>query len=95
MFARVSDYSCDPGKIDQIEARMPDIKAGVKAIAGVVDVYSVWGADGKGVTFAIYESQAAAEAAQEQIQAVWANLADCLTAAPAVRTFDSVEHITG
>lgn len=95
MFARVSDYSCDPAKIDQIEARMPEIKAGIEAIAGVIDVYSVWGADGKGVTFAIYESQAAAEAAQDQIQGVWAIIADCLTAAPAVRTFDRVEHIAG
>ena len=95
MFARVSDYTCDPAKIDQIEARMPEIKAGIEAIAGVIDVYIVWGADGKGATMAIYESQAAAEAARDQIQAVWAIIADCLTAAPVVRTFDSVEHITG
>jgi hypothetical protein len=94
MFARVSDYTCDPAKIDQIEARMPKIKAGIEGIGGVIDVYSVWDAEGNGVTFAIYESQAAAEAAQDQVKGVWAIIADCLTAAPVVRTFESVEHIT-
>ena len=75
MYARITTYRCDPSRLDDLTAKLDEIKAQVKAISGVVDVYSAWRADGNGVTAAIYESQATAEAAASQVQVIWANLA--------------------
>jgi hypothetical protein len=94
MYARVTTYQCDPSRLDDLTGKLDEIKAQVKAISGVVDVYSAWRADGNGVTAAIYESQAAAEAAASQVQAVWANLADLLVGAPNAEAYENVVHLT-
>ena len=94
MYARITTYRCDPSRLDDLTAKLDEIKAQVKAISGVVDVYSAWRADGNGVTAAIYESQAAAEAAASQVQAIWADLADLLMGAPNIETYENVVHIS-
>lgn len=95
MFARITNYQGDPARLDDMTAKMGEIKVQVKAISGVVDVYSVWRADGRGVVTAIYDSQASAEAATQQVQAIWGGLADLLTGTPQSETYDNVEHMTG
>ncbi len=94
MYARITTYRCDPSRLDDLIAKLDEIKAQVKAISGVVDVYSAWRADGNGVTAAIYESQAAADAAASQAQAIWADLADLLMGAPNTETYENVVHIS-
>ncbi len=75
-------------------AKLDEISAQVKTIPGVVDVYSAWRADGNGITTAIYENQAAAEAATPQVQEVWANLADLLVDGPNPEGYENVAHLT-
>ncbi len=94
MYARITTYQCDPARLDDMTAKLDEIKAQVKAISGVIDAYSAWRADGNGVTAAIYESQAAAEAAASQAQAIWADLADLLMGAPNTETYENVVHIS-
>ena len=94
MYARITTYQCDPARLDDLTAKLDEIKAEVKAIPGVVDVYSAWRADGNGVTGAIYESQAAAEAATPQVKAIWANLADLLIGGPNAEAYENVVHLT-
>ena len=94
MYARVTAYRCDSSRLDDLTAKFIEIKAQVKAISGIVDVYSVWRADGNGVTVAFYESQADAEAAASQVQAIWASVADLLMEPPSAETYENVEHIT-
>ncbi len=94
MYARITTYRCDPSRLDDLTDKLDEIKVQVKAISGVVDVYSAWRADGNGVTAAIYESQAAAEAAASQAQAIWANLADLLMGAPNTETYENVAHLS-
>ncbi len=94
MYARVTTYHCDPSRLDEMTAKLDEIKTQVKAISGVVDIYIAWRADGNGVTAAIYESQGAAEAAASQVHEIWASLADYLTGAPSVETYVNVMHIT-
>ena len=94
MYARVTTYHCDPSRLDEMTAKLDEIKTQVKAISGMVDVYNAWRADGNGVTAAIYESQGAAEAAASQVQGIWASLADYLTEAPSVETYVNVVHMT-
>lgn len=94
MFARITTYQGNPARLDDMTAKMDEIKGQVKAISGVLDVYSVWRADGQGVVTAIYDSQAAAEAATPQVQAIWGGLADLLMGTPKSETYDHVEHMT-
>lgn len=94
MYARVTTYQCDPARLDEMGDRIEELKAQVKAVAGLVAVYTAWRDDGNGVTTAIYESQAAAEAAVPQVQAIWADLADFLTGPPNAEGYDNVEHLT-
>ena len=95
MFARVTTYNADPQKLDEMASQIDGLKQQINKIAGVVDVYSAWRADGQGVTTAIYESQAAADAAATEIQSIWAGLGGYLTAVPEVTTYENVEHLTG
>ncbi len=93
MYARVTTFQCDPSRLDELTSKLDEIKGQVNSISGVVDVYSAWRADGNGVTMAIYDSQAAAEAAVSQVQAIWGSLAGLLTGAPSTETYDNVERI--
>ena len=63
----------------------------IKAIPGIVAAYSSWRSeDGHGVTMAIYESQAAAEAAAPQIQSILAEVGPLMTAPPTPETYENV-----
>ena len=95
MYARVTTYHCDPARLDGMESKLEEIKGQIKLISGAVDVYSAWRSDGHGVGMAIYESQEVAEAASEQVQAIWEDLAGFLTAAPSAEVYDNVAHLTG
>ncbi len=76
-------------------ANVEGLKSQIKAIAGVVDIYNAWRPDGQGVTVAIYESQAAAEAASPHIQSIWGGLAQYLTGAPQTEVYENVDRMTG
>jgi hypothetical protein len=65
----------------------------MKEISGIVSSSSVWGSDGQGVTTTIYENQDAAEAAVEKVKVMWGGLAEFLTAAPSVETYDNFENL--
>ncbi len=95
MYARITTYQADAAKLDEMETRLEEIKGKVKSMAGAVAVYTAWRADGQGVTVAIYESQEAADAASERVQAIWGSMAEFLTAAPSVETYDRVARLTG
>ena len=37
MYARITTYQCDPARLDDLTAKLDEIKAQVKAISGVVE----------------------------------------------------------
>ncbi|MGI9414224.1 MAG: hypothetical protein ACR2PM_11180, partial [Hyphomicrobiales bacterium] len=82
-------------RLAEMEAMLDDIKSQVKSVAGIVTVYSTWRSDGQGVTTAIYENQAAAEAATERAHEIWGSLAELLTAPPSAEMYENVEHLSG
>ncbi|MHA1566301.1 MAG: hypothetical protein ACTSX7_13395 [Alphaproteobacteria bacterium] len=94
MYARITTFQSDPSRLQEMTSKFDELKEQVKAIAGVVAVYSAWRADGKGVTTAIYESQEAAEASVPQVKAIWGGLSDFLTGAPNVEAYENVENLT-
>ncbi len=93
MFARMTKFQSDPARLEEMVARIPDIRAGVSQISGGVANWAMWNDDGAGYAVAIYEDEAAANAATPQIQAIWGGLADLLTAPPEVTSFSSAEKI--
>ena len=95
MYARVTTFRADPARLDDMESKIDGIKGQIKLIVGAVDSYSVWRSDGHGVVTSIYESQEAAEAASEKVQAIWGGLAEFLTEAPNAQGYDKVAHLTG
>ena len=94
MYARITNFQFDPARQAEIEALLDGIKAEVKSVPGIVTVYSCYGADGHGVTTAIYESQADAEAASQKAQSIWAGLASLLTAPPNAQNYENVHHLS-
>jgi hypothetical protein len=95
MYARVSTFRYDPYQQDAMLSKLEEMKGQFKSLAGVVDIYSAWRSDGHGVAVAIYESQDAAQANNEKIQAICVELGRFLMAEPRVETYDNVTHLTG
>ncbi|MCR9137675.1 MAG: hypothetical protein NXI27_16880 [Alphaproteobacteria bacterium] len=85
MFTRMTAWKANDTTAvrSNVEAKREQIMA----VPGIVSCHVVWNADGSGVTFAVYESQTAATAATEQIQAIWSDLATLFTASPETMTY--------
>jgi len=94
MFARLTTAKCDPDRLEEMVAMIEEIRPRVRAIPGIIDVYSVWRGDGHCLVTSIYESQGAAEAALEQVQQVWASMAHLLVVPPKPQSYEHVAHIT-
>ncbi len=94
MYARITTLQSDPSRLEEMTSRFDELREQIKAIPGLIAVYSAWRADGQGVTTAIYESQDAAESSAPQIKAIWSGLADFLTGAPNVEVYENVENLT-
>ena len=94
MYARVTQYQTDPNREDEVLAKLDSLSSQIKAIPGIVAAYSSWRSeDGHGVTTAIYEWQAAAEAAATQIQSIWAELGPLMTALPTPGVYENVRDL--
>ncbi len=94
MYARITQYEMDPNREDEVVAKLDSFTSMIQAIPGVVAAYTSWRSeDGHGVTTAIYESQAAAEAATAQAQNIWAELGPFLTAPPTPGVYENVRDM--
>jgi hypothetical protein len=93
MYARVTNYQADPGRIDELRAKLPPIKAKLEEMDGLVDWYTVWRADGQGVVFTVFEDKAKADASLNEVRGIWAGLAALLKATPKAESFDNVETL--
>ncbi len=95
MFARITHYQIKPDHIDEMVNQLDQIKSAVQEIQGLVVSYTSWNDDGAGVTAAYYESEAAAEAAVDQIKAIWGGLAEHLAGPPEVKSYATATVISG
>ncbi len=95
MFVRMTHFQCDPANLSDMVSRIDGIKEQLQDIAGGVQNWAVWNDDGTGVAFAVYEDEAAADAAGGQIQAIWGGLADLLTAPPEVKSYSNAARMRG
>ena len=95
MYARVSSIQIKPAHLADMKAAMPAASAKLKLIPGIVECKTCWDETGKGVVFALYESQAMAEAGSEAVRAVWGGLMGYLSAPPAVMGTTEVTDLLG
>ena len=90
MYARVTTITGKPDRLSDMEAQIPLLKPQLQSIAGLASNNVVWRADGQCVVMAIYDSKASADAAEQQIRAIFGGMADLMAAPPKVEAFDNV-----
>jgi len=90
MYARVTNFQCDPARIDDMAKQVDAVSAEIAKVPGIQTAYAVWRGDGAGVVTAIYDSEASAEAAAPKVKEVWGSMSDYLAAPPAAEAYDSV-----
>jgi len=94
MYARITTYKIDTSRESEILEMLDDIASQIKALPGIVVCFSSWrSGDGVGVLTAIYESQAAAEAATAPAQAIWGGLAGAMIAPPDAQDYENVRDL--
>lgn len=91
MYARVSTYKMKLETFDEAQAMIEGIGPQVAALPGLRDFKNVGrGSDGTGVVVAIYDDQAAAEAATAAAKEIWAKFTDYLVGPPEIEGYDMV-----
>ena len=91
LYARVSRYRMKPESFDEALRMVDAMKPQIKAIPGIQDWLNMGRtADGEGVVIALYENEAAAEAALPRAREIWAQFADHLMAEPETEGYDVV-----
>ena len=93
MYARVTTYQADPGRLKELTDKLPQIKDKVADLEGVVDWYVVWRADGEGTVLTVFEDKAAADASVTAVQGIWRELMGLLKVPPKAENFDNVETL--
>ena len=94
MYARVTSFQVDPAKIEEMRAKLLSIKPQLEKMAGLVDWYSVWRADGQGYVLTVFKDKASADASLELARDIWGGLSNLLKGQPKPETFDNVETLT-
>ena len=84
MYFRVTTYGFDAARFDEFLALADTFRDELKAIDGLETVHSCVVEECLGMIFSRYASEAAAEAAQPQIQAIMGRMGPFLTSMPEV-----------
>jgi hypothetical protein len=94
MYARVTTFKVEPGRVQELAAKINEMGPRAKALPGMVDAYAAWRGDGQGVVVALYQSKEDADKAVARIQALWGDLAGLLSGAPRTDAYETAAHIT-
>ena len=89
MYARVTKFKGNPGKIGEMEANLDTNASKVAGISGIVGSFVVWNNDGDGQVVTVYESEDAATTALPAVQEIWSGMADLLAGPPEVTNFEN------
>jgi hypothetical protein len=95
MYVRATSFEVDASRVPELSARIARMSPIAKTLPGVLDIYVAWRADGRGLVFAVYESEEAAGRAVARLQAVWGELANLLVSPPRTDIFDTAAHVAG
>ncbi len=84
MYYRVTTYSFGAARRDEFLEFADSLRDELKAITGLETVHSCEGGEGEGMIVARYDSGAAADEAQPEIQGLLSRMAPFLTSMPKV-----------
>ncbi len=84
MYYRVTTYGFDAGRFDEFMAMADTFRDELNAIDGLEMVHSCVVDEGQGMIISRYASEAAAQDAQPQIQAILGRMAPFMTSAPEI-----------
>ncbi|HCX88131.1 MAG TPA: hypothetical protein DG761_08900 [Gammaproteobacteria bacterium] len=90
MYYRVTTYGFDAARFDEFMAMADTFRDELNAIDGLEMVHSCVVGEGQGMIISRYASEAAAEAAQPQIQAILGRMAPFMTSPPEVTAGEAV-----
>ena len=94
MYARITNFHVYEAKLEELERRLIDLCAQLRAIRGLIEAYSAWRDDGQGISIAFYDDEDSADKAALEVQAIWASFADLLSSPIQVTTYDTAMHLT-
>jgi hypothetical protein len=95
MFLRVSTYQVDPSKVDDMDAKIDEVREKLSGLAGLKHASAGRDENGNAATIAIWESEEAANAAEETVSGVWASIGHLLTAPPERRACNTYFNLAG
>lgn len=95
MIGRAVTYKMKPGSLPEIQSIIDAARAKMAKVPGVVVSCSMWNDDGSAYTFSLWESAAAAEAAQPALKDIWEVVFPHLDAPPQVQTFSHAAKMAG
>lgn len=95
MIGRAVTYRIKPGSLLEIQSIIETARAKMAKIPGVVVSCSMWNDDGSAYTFSLWESSAAAEAAQPALKTIWDGVGPHLASSPQVQTFGNAVRLAG
>jgi len=84
MYYRVTTYGFDAARFDEFMAMADTFRDELNAIDGLEMVHSCVVDEGQGMIISRYASEAAAQDAQPQIQAILGRMAPFMTSAPEI-----------
>ena len=90
MYFRVTTYGFDAARFDEFMAMADTFRDELNAIDGLETVHSCVVGEGQGMIVSRYANEAAAEAAQPQIQAIMGRMAPFLTSMPEVTAGEAI-----
>ena len=94
MYARITHFSIYESKLEELERRWFDLCKQLRSIHGLVQAYSAWRDDGRGISIAFYDCEESADNAASEVQAIWSDFDDLLTGPIQVSTYDTAMHLT-
>ena len=94
MYARITHFHIYETKLEELEHRLFDLCKQLRSIHGLVQAYSAWRDDGAGISIAFYDCEESADRAALEVQSIWADFDDLLSAPIQVATYDTAMHLT-
>jgi len=85
MYYRVTTYGFDAARFDEFMAMADTFRDELNAVDGLEMVHSCVVDEGQGMIISRYASEAAAQDAQPQIQAILGRMAPFMTSAPEIK----------
>lgn len=83
MHARVTTFSMDASRYDEIMGVLEGVRDQINALPGLVSMTNTMDREsGEGVVVAIYEDADTANANIEKVQEIWSNFAQYMTSEP-------------